>query len=99
MKKVVNELKTININELTDKHIIGLENSYGEKSLIVKVKEEEYIKVNVHNNDYVNKYTHKTILEAIESLYEHSGDKAKVFVFDNKKEFTSWFNDQAFTWT
>ena len=99
MKKVVNELETININELTDEHIIGLENSYGEKSLIVKVKKEEYIKVNIHNNNYDEKYTHKSILEAIESLYEHSGDKAKVFVFENRKEFANWFNDQAFTWT
>ena len=88
MKKVIfKEERTINVENLSDRDIIGGEFYHsGVKGLLVKYEEDSYIWASISDNNYTARIKYTSINEAVTNT-----PFKEIFTFENIDEFKKWF--------
>lgn len=77
----------IYLDELDDRHIIGIESANGsKKAQVMKVSGDKYTTCTVGDN---NEYLWKTMASSIEELVQECWVKA-AYVFEDREEFIKW---------
>ena len=94
MRKVVkNASDLIDINEINDHSIIGIQWASGVRCIIIHNRNNKFYGLN--NDCYCpstrSSYEKNTKLEYIENIFEHH-DGSSVFVFESTMELLKWFS-------
>lgn len=89
---VSNEKEYINIQDITNDHIIGLIKN-GKKHIVVNFRNKsvpvDIFQLEEYNGEFISRYT-KYYGSAELLLYDKLDDDSKAYVFENKNELNKW---------